>query len=87
MTPSDLRPLILLADDDGLTAAVWTAVLRLNGFEVVWEPKSLQLGRLCVPVARTVCSRTWNMSGINGPAAIVMVLQMKNRSTRAAHRR
>src|SRR6185437_17062460 len=29
---------ILLVDDDKLTAAAWTTVLRMNGFEVVWAP-------------------------------------------------
>ncbi|MDR6450503.1 CheY-like chemotaxis protein, partial [Paraburkholderia terricola] len=32
------RPVVLLADDDRLTAAAWTTVLRMNGFEVVWAP-------------------------------------------------
>jgi len=34
MKPSEPHPLILLADDDEQTAAAWTAVLRLNGFDV-----------------------------------------------------
>ncbi|WP_235012305.1 response regulator transcription factor [Caballeronia catudaia] len=31
-------PVALLAEDDPQSAAAWTGVLRLNGWEVVWAP-------------------------------------------------
>ena len=59
--------MILLADDDELTAGAWTAVLRMNGFEVVWAPdggSALALARLARP---DLLLTDWDMPVIDGP--------------------
>jgi CheY-like chemotaxis protein len=60
------RPVILLADDDKLTAAAWTAVLSMNGFEVVWAPdggSALALAHMGRP---DLLLTDWDMPVIDG---------------------
>ncbi|WP_353956416.1 response regulator [Paraburkholderia fungorum] len=67
MKPSEPHPLILLADDDEQTAAAWTAVLRLNGFDVVWAPDGASAWALARTARPDLLLTDWNMPGIDGP--------------------
>lgn len=60
------RPVILLADDDKLTAAAWTAVLRMNGFEVVWAPDSGSALALAHMGRPDLLLTDWDMRVIDG---------------------
>jgi CheY-like chemotaxis protein len=61
------RPLILLVDDDRLTAAAWTTVLRMNGFEVVWAPDGGSAWALARIGRPDLLLTDWDMPGIDGP--------------------
>ncbi|WP_250491485.1 PleD family two-component system response regulator [Caballeronia sp. INML2] len=59
--------MILLADDDEQTAGAWAAVLRMNGFEVVWTTdggSALSLARMARP---DLLLTDWDMPVIDGP--------------------
>ena len=66
MPSVEQQPVILLAEDDELTAAAWSAVLRLHGFEVVWADgaSAWALARASRP---DLLLTDWNMPGIDGP--------------------
>ncbi|MEX3634650.1 response regulator [Paraburkholderia sp. BR14320] len=61
------RPkVVLLAEDDAQSAAAWMAVLRQNGFEVVWAPDgaaALALAQLATP---DLLVTDWSMPGLDG---------------------
>lgn len=61
------RPVVLLADDDRLTAAAWTTVLRMNGFEVVWAPDGGSAWALARMGRPDLLLTDWDMPGIDGP--------------------
>ena len=60
------RPVILLADDDKLTAAAWTAVLSMNGFEVVWAPDDGSAMALAHMGRPDLLLTDWDMPVIDG---------------------
>ncbi|MEC5409920.1 response regulator [Paraburkholderia sp. MPAMCS5] len=59
--------MILLVDDDKLTAAAWTTVLRMNGFEVVWAPDGASAWALARMGRPDLLLTDWDMPGIDGP--------------------
>ncbi|MDR6484744.1 CheY-like chemotaxis protein [Paraburkholderia terricola] len=61
------RPAILLADDDDLTAAAWTTVLRMNGFEVFWAPDGGSAWAMARMGRPDLLLTDWDMPGIDGP--------------------
>jgi CheY-like chemotaxis protein len=58
---------ILLAEDDELTAAAWSAVLRLSGFEVIWAPDGASAWALARAGRPDLLLTDWQMPGIDGP--------------------
>jgi CheY-like chemotaxis protein len=60
-------PVILLAEDDELTAAAWSAVLRLSGFEVIWAPDGSSAWALARAGRPDLLLTDWNMPGMDGP--------------------
>jgi CheY-like chemotaxis protein len=65
--PTKQSPVILLAEDDESSAAAWSAVLRLNGFEVIWAPDGASAWALAQAVGPDLLLTDWNMPGIDGP--------------------
>lgn len=66
MAPLEQRPVILLAEDDELTAAAWSAVLRLNGFEVIWAPDGSSAWALARAGRPDLLLTDWDMPGMDG---------------------
>lgn len=67
MARLEQRPVILLAEDDELTAAAWSAVLRLSGFEVIWAPDGSSAWALARAGRPDLLLTDWNMPGMDGP--------------------
>ncbi|MCC8402043.1 response regulator [Paraburkholderia sp. MMS20-SJTN17] len=59
--------MIILADDDKLTSAAWTTVLRMNGFEVVWAPDGGSAWALARMGRPDLLLTDWDMPGIDRP--------------------
>jgi DNA-binding response OmpR family regulator len=67
VTVDDRKRVILLVEDDELTAAAWSVVLRLDGFEVIWAPDGASAWTLARNGRLGLLLTDWNMAGIDGP--------------------